>query len=342
MKVGVIGCGSIAYKHMDAWRRIKSTRVTAVCDTDRERASGYAQKWRVASHFSDPEAMMQSERLQFVSICTPPPSHADLICKALEMGVNVVVEKPLAMTVKDADMIMSASQRTKAKLTVINNMLFAPAVRRVRRLLDTLGDELISAEIQFLKTPNEDRARDPSHWAHKLPGGIFGEFLPHPLYLLRFFLGDLSVRGIHLDKFGTREWMPHDELEVFLRSSEKRARIHISYNSPQYATYLDLFGKRKTVRAELGRNEVYVFSEENWRPIRKAFHYAGQMLVGVFATASDGFAHYLPVRQTEHEMNIRSLVESVTSGSSPAVTLEDAYRTTRVQEEITRLIDTAP
>lgn len=344
MKVGLVGCGDIAEAHMLAWHRIKSARVTAVCDAVEDRAKGVAERWRVPSCYTDLERMMGRENLQFLSICTPPFAHVEQARLAIESGVNAIVEKPLAMTAKDVEQIAEVCRRSKAKLTVISNLLFEPVVARANRILARFHDELISGNVTFVKPPTERTSADPSHWSHSLPGGVFGELLFHPIYLVWFFLGELSVRGIHVDKFGTQHWIRHDELRVFLGSAGKRATIHVFYNSPRYETFLDLYGRKYAFRIDLGNNDVCVFRNPQNGPVGKVVDCARQAFT-VFGNTRDavlaGITYHLGIRQSAHELNIASFVESVASGRPPVITLEDAYRMTQIQEEITTLIDKA-
>jgi predicted dehydrogenase len=341
MNVGLVGCGIISDAHLKAWRRIESARVAAVCDTNEERAAEVAGRWRVPSYYNDLECMIRHEGIEFLSICTPPKSHVDAACKAITSDVNVVVEKPLAMTTKEVEQIEEVSRRSTAKLMVISNLLYRPAVSGARRAFASLHQEPVSADVHFLRTPDDSNAADSSHWGHRLPGGIFTDHLFHALYLIRFFLGDLQLKAVHLDKFGILDWMRYDELTVFLGSQERRASIHVSFNSSREETFLDLYGQKNALRAELMTNDVYVFRDPEKRWAGKGFEAARQTFMSVENTlrlVSDSLTFHLGVQHTAHELNIRDFVEDGASKRS-VLTLEDAYRITQLQEDITTLID---
>jgi predicted dehydrogenase len=343
MNVGLVGCGDISDCHMKAWSKIESARVTAVCDIIEERATRVGQKWNVPSCYTDLDTMIKRENLHFLSICTPPNVHTDAACNALESGVNTVVEKPLAMTVKEVERVQETSRHSKAKLTVISTLLFTSAIDRARRVLESMAQEIQSVDVHFLKTPDYHMAADPSHWCHGLPGGIFGESLFHAIYLIRTFIGDLQARGIYADKLGKYEWMRYDELTVFLSAPGKQATIRYSFNSPRSTTFLDLYGQGNVLRAELNTNDVCLFRDPQKRSIGKAFEGIRQASAAVenaLCIVPDAVSFRLAIQPTIHELNIRSFVESVTSGKPPLMTLDDAYRITELQERITTLIDT--
>lgn len=344
MKVGLVGCGFISEEHMKAWRRVKSAHVGAVCDINEERAASAAQRWKVPSFYTDLEKMIRREELQFLSVCSPSGTHAEVVCKALELGVNVIVEKPLAMTTKEAEKIAEAARQSTAKSTMITNLLFNPATTIVCRVLASLHQEPTVVIMDMLKTPDDSLAADPTHWGHRIPGGAFGEVLIHGLYLVRSFLGDLKVRGLYLDKLLEYKWMRWDELTVFLGAPGKQASIHISFNAPHYRSFMNLFGQEYAVRAEFATNEVHLFRSQQNRYFRKG----ADALRETFAALDNllHVAHYaarfhLGMFQTAHELNINSFVECVASGKSPIMTIEDACTLTRLQEDITSLVDTA-
>jgi len=342
MNVGLVGCGQIAEAHLKAWRKVESAKVTAVCDIDEERAREVARRWNVPSRYTDLETMIRRENLTYLSICSPPRNHVDAACSALGAGLNVVVEKPLAVTSKEVDRLIAVSQHSTAKLTVISNFLFKSALTRARRILASMNESPLSVEAHFFKHRDYPPLNDPSHWSHKLPGGIFSELLFHPLYIIRSFLGDLDVAGVCLDRFPSREWMRYERVVAFLGATEKRASIHASFDSPRYATYVDLYGPKNAIRADLGTGDVYLFRDSEKRGASKAWdgiRQATMSLQNMSRLVPDAFSFHLGITDSSHALNIKSFVEGQPSHGSRALTLQDAYKLTQIQEDITTRID---
>ena len=342
MNVGLVGCGRVSDEHMKAWRRVRQARVTAVCDTIEERAARVAEAWDVPSHYTDLETMIRHEKLEYLSICTPPNSHVEAVSEAIAAGVNVVVEKPLAMTVKEVEQIGQVSKGSTARLMVVSNLLFAPAAARANHVLESLRQQPVSVDVQFFKESDDNFISDSTHWCHKLPGGIFGEILFHPLYLIRFFLGDLQIKAVYVERIGKHDWMPYDELTVFLGSLQSQARIRISCNSLRYRSFLDLYGQKNAIRAELKTNDTYMFRDPDKRWTAKGFEVLRQNFMSLesgLRLVPDAALFHLGVHHTTHELNIKAFVDNHASVKSRVLTLEDAYKITQLQEEITTLID---
>ena len=101
--VGIVGCGKVAHRHVPALRAAYGVELVAAFDVDPNaaRATGAAVAGSLAELI---------ERVDLVAVCTPPETHADVAVAALEAGRDVLIEKPLATTLEDADRIVAAAQ----------------------------------------------------------------------------------------------------------------------------------------------------------------------------------------------------------------------------------------
>ena len=125
LKGALVGCGRIAdLSHMPAWRSDKDVEIVAVCDKREELAREIAVNWNVPRSYGGLSEMLQKEKLDFVDICAPPQTHFPLSIEAMEAGLHVIMEKPIALRLSEADEIVSVSKNKGVKLCVIHNQLF--------------------------------------------------------------------------------------------------------------------------------------------------------------------------------------------------------------------------
>lgn len=120
-RVGIIGCGGIANgKHLPAMSKIKEIEIVAFCDIIEERAVEAAKKYGTpdAKVYTDYKELIKDESLVAVHICTPNRSHSFITIDALEAGLNVMCEKPMAKTYAEAKAMYEASVRTGKILTI--------------------------------------------------------------------------------------------------------------------------------------------------------------------------------------------------------------------------------
>jgi myo-inositol 2-dehydrogenase/D-chiro-inositol 1-dehydrogenase len=114
LRVGLVGAGWIAREHVATLEHLGGTQIVAVCDVEPERAKAV----QGATAYSNWEDLLERETLDALFVCTPPLAHRGPAVAALERGVHVFLEKPIARTLEDAWAIVSAAERSPAVCAV--------------------------------------------------------------------------------------------------------------------------------------------------------------------------------------------------------------------------------
>lgn len=127
INVAIVGCGAVANSHFVAWRRILYAKVIAVCDSNNEAAEKAARNWRVPLKFNSVFEMIDSKVITLWDICTPIQTHKDLAIQAMKNGFDVLIEKPLTITSREAKEIVDCQKTTCKKAGVIHNCMHACA-----------------------------------------------------------------------------------------------------------------------------------------------------------------------------------------------------------------------
>lgn len=123
LKFGILGCGMIANVHAQAIGNLDEAVLVGVTDSCTANAKGLAEKYGV-SVYADYNAMLEDDEIDVVCICIPSGFHADAAIQALKRKKHVVLEKPMALTVEDADEIKKAVSESGCLLTVISQLRF--------------------------------------------------------------------------------------------------------------------------------------------------------------------------------------------------------------------------
>ncbi len=113
LRVAVVGLGWIARDHLAALGRLDGAEVVAVCDVDPERAEA-AAAGSGATTYGDWQELLERERIDALWVCTPPLAHRDPAVAALDRGIHVFLEKPIARTLDDGEAIVAAAARSDA------------------------------------------------------------------------------------------------------------------------------------------------------------------------------------------------------------------------------------
>jgi UDP-N-acetylglucosamine 3-dehydrogenase len=141
----VVGTGFWGKNHARVYRDLQETDLVAVCDIDAERAKAVADQFG-AKPYTSVRRMLQNEEIKAVSVCTWSISLARVATKAVEAGKHVLVEKPMAASVKQAERLLDAAKKNHVHLTVGFLMRFIPGLQRMKKAVEekTIG-ELVSA-----------------------------------------------------------------------------------------------------------------------------------------------------------------------------------------------------
>jgi predicted dehydrogenase len=134
LKVGIIGAGQVAARHAAAYAANGDAAVVAVADTDRSRADDLAQRFGALA-FGSYEGLLDSGEVDAVSVCVPHDLHLPVTKVAAELGIHLLMEKPLAATLADADEMIAAVERTNVTMMVGFVHRFRTEVLEAKRLL---------------------------------------------------------------------------------------------------------------------------------------------------------------------------------------------------------------
>ncbi len=345
LRVGIIGCGEVAqWGHIPSVLKIGNAKIAAVCDRNEELARRVAGKFNIDTYYADFSEMLGKEALDIVDICTPPRTHATLSIQAMEAGCHVLVEKPMTLSLNEADEMVAASKANRVKLCVVHSMLFEPVVTKARTMVreGSLG-ELTGIDIKMSWAKDSDGILNKDHWYHNLPGGAFGEILPHPIYIAQAFLGGLEPVAVHARKLGSYDWVAADELRVILQGEKAIATVTSSLNWPKDTQIVDIFGTKVNLHIDL-RNSVLVRHGPSWRmafanALLANLSESSQQIAGAISRALKVISgrHY-----SGHYTLIRRFIESVEDDTESPVTAEEAREVVRVYEKITSLIGGEP
>jgi len=340
LKAGVVGCGFIAQNaHIPSLLKCRNVRLAAICDRNEDLARSVAGKFKIGKYYADFKEMLDVEKLDVVNVCTSIDTHASLAIQAMEAGCHVFTEKPLALNTTDADEMIQVSKKNNVKLGTNHHLLFIPPVQKIKRILakGIIGD-LVRVEVKQSCPPQDfPIIADPNHWWHKLPGGVFGDTLPHPIYLAREFLGDIEPVAVYPKKMGNLDHMRFDEVQIILQGRKGVGTIISSCNWPSL-WMIDIFGTKKNIHANLHNSVVITYGGKTDMGKGIASLYARENLQRSFRILTDTFAGGVNFIQGKHRgipTGIRKFMESIQNGTEPPVTAEDGREVLRVWEKIT-------
>ncbi len=137
LKIGLIGCGNISRYHLYGWKRIEGVELSAVCDTDREKAEQRAREFDVANIYTDLTEMIEQEKLDCVDIATRTDTHLDIVRTAADSGVDILCQKPFSFDFNGAAETVQICKKKGISLMIHQNFRFQPFIRHIKKLIDS-------------------------------------------------------------------------------------------------------------------------------------------------------------------------------------------------------------
>lgn len=189
IRLGIVGCGDITEsRHLPALRRVNGTKVTALSDINQARLERVAGQVSAARRYTDYRQLVESGEVDAVAVCVPPQLHAEVAIAALAARKHVFIEKPLALSREECDILQAcAARHTALKVMVGFNLRWHRLVRAARETIRS--NEL--GEIKLVRTVFTSGVRlrgDLAEWRRRQQsgGGALFELGVHHFDLLRF------------------------------------------------------------------------------------------------------------------------------------------------------------
>lgn len=193
LRGAVVGAGFFARHHLDAWRRLPGVAIVAVADLDAARAEALARQWHVPRWYANVEELLARERLDFLDVITRPEMHLSLTLLAAVHRVHVICQKPLAPTLADCRVMVTACEDFGVRLLAHENWRWQPWYRATKSLLDAgrVGDVV---QLRFTMRTGDGRGPEPypdQPYFRAMPHLLLYETGVHFLDTFRYLAGDL-------------------------------------------------------------------------------------------------------------------------------------------------------
>lgn len=195
LKFALVGCGRIAKRHSEllGYNQIQNASLVAVCDIDLEKAKKIGDQFNIP-YFIDMDEMMRQEPIDVISVLTESGYHAKHVIHLAKYGKHIVVEKPMALTLDDADAMIKACDENGCKLFVVKQNRFNVPVVKLREAMDEkrLGKLVLgTVRVRWCRDQNYyDQAWWRGRW--DMDGGVLTNQASHHVDLLEYMMGDVE------------------------------------------------------------------------------------------------------------------------------------------------------
>ncbi|QPM68159.1 Gfo/Idh/MocA family protein [Atribacter laminatus] len=272
IKCGIIGTGIMGDLHAIACKQYSKCELVSVCDIDEKRVLSFANKYNIPKTYLEFKEMIKNEDIDTVIIATPDYLHCDPVLAAIRAGKNVLVEKPMATTLNDAQLILKAAKDNKNLFMVNFSSRWIPTHQNTKKAI--LNGEV--GDIRYGHIRLENTYYVPTKmlsWSEKSSPTEF--LLPHSIDLIRWFLSSEVTEVYALKTDGVLRSLginTHDSLQSLVTFSTGAViNFETSWILPETLPYmvenaLRLVGSKGAIYTDLSKQCLQIYGSQTNSP----------------------------------------------------------------------------
>ncbi|MEW4223789.1 Gfo/Idh/MocA family protein [Rossellomorea marisflavi] len=257
LKIGVIGCGSIAkHRHIPEYMANEHAEIVAVCDIVKDRAQEMADQIG-AKAYTDYKELLKDESIEAVSVCTPNALHAPISIDALKAGKHVLCEKPMATSTEEAEAMVVAANEAGRKLMIGHNQRFVPSHQKAKELISKgEAGKIYSFRTAFGHGGPEGWSVDgKDSWFFRKEEafiGAMGDLGVHKTDLMRYILGEEFVEVGAFVETSSKENADVDDTAVCVLKTESGTigTLAASWSYQKEDNSTVIYGEKAVLRLE--------------------------------------------------------------------------------------------
>ncbi len=269
LKFGLVGAGGIAQAYAQAFNESKCCALVAVADVREDAASALAEIVGGKS-YSDYKQLADVE-LDAVIVATPPVSHPEIACFFTERGTPVLCEKPLCLSVAEAEKMINTAAANNVLFTMASKFRYCDDVVKAKGILasGTLGDVL---QFENAFTAKVDMSQRWNSNAAMSGGGVLIDNGTHSVDIIRYFLGPIES-VLAMDSGGTQNLPVDENVKMFAKTKDNvTASVDLTWGiNKELPQFISIYGTNGTLHIGWRESKYKVNSNPDWTVFGKGY-----------------------------------------------------------------------
>lgn len=257
MKYAIIGCGRISSNHIAAALENKLD-IVALCDLDESKMDDIIYKFNLShgtKKYTDYNELLKNEKLDLVAICTESGKHGKIALECAEYMVNLIIEKPIALSLEEVDLLISKAQTNNIKICACHQNRFNKSVKKIREAIETdRFGKLMHGTAHIRWNRGKDYyTQAPWRGTWEEDGGALMNQCIHNIDLLRWMMGDEVTEVVGMTDNLMHDFVDAEDLGIALIKFKNGSYGIIEGTTNIYPKNLEetlyIFGEKGTVKA---------------------------------------------------------------------------------------------
>jgi UDP-N-acetylglucosamine 3-dehydrogenase len=313
VNIGIIGLGVMGKNHARVYSKISEVNLVAICDLDKNSTELTAKQYG-ASQYTDYKEMLDKENLDAVSICLPTKSHLDASLYAIKKKKHILIEKPIASTLEQSNVIVDSAKEFNVKVMVGHVERFNPVVQEIKRRLlrNELGKIFLIKAERFSPFPKR-----------VLDVGVTIDLSVHDIDIMHYLLEDsvISAQSVISQKIHSNN---EDLMAAILRfKNGSIGSLSCNWITPKIVRELTLIGEKGMFKADY-LTQSLIFCKNEFTD--KYINWEKRIL-----TVTKGDEINLPIKKYEPlKAELESFISCIQDDIAPTVTGQQGIENLKV------------
>jgi len=315
INVAVIGLGSMGKNHARVYSDIKDAELVAISDVNDE-AKKIADHFN-AKYYKNYREMLENEKIDVVSICVPTKLHKDIALDVIKSKINVLVEKPIATTAKEAKEIIGAAERNNVKLMIGHIEQFNPVVAELKKRIQ--GNELG----KIMQVHCQRLSLFPQRI---IDVGVIIDLAIHEIYVLKYLI-DSRIKRVYAET-AQRFHSSHEDLLIGTIRFDNNVLGVISSNwlTSKKVRQIEVTGEKGMFFANYLTQELYFYEKEF---AAKSVDYNDAFIKG-----REGKKIKIGIKKSEPLKNeLETFIDCIKKNKEPPVTGKDGLEALEIAQK---------
>lgn len=285
LKYAIIGCGRISPNHLAAALE-NGLEIVALCDVLESQMDASIESFKLTQatkKYTDYKEMLASEKIDLIGICTESGKHGKIALDCLEAGVNLIIEKPIALSLEEADLIIEKAKEKNLKVSACHQNRFNKSVQKIREAVEAkrFGKMMHGTAHIRWNRGEEYYTQAPWRGTWEQDGGALMNQCIHNIDLLRWMMGDDIVEVVGMTDNLIHGFIEAEDLGLALVKFSNGSYGIIEGTTNIYPRNLEetlyLFGEKGTVKAggkSVNLIEEWQFADnlDNPEEVKETYH----------------------------------------------------------------------
>lgn len=312
MKIAVIGTGVMGRNHLRVLRKIADVTEIVISDTDTDNLSRAAQTFSIEKTYTNYVELFEKEKPNAAIIATPPNLHCDIALKAMDLGIHVLIEKPICDSLEDAQRIVDKAASSQCICAVGHIERFNPVISKIKEFLDT---ELIK-DLYIINTHRV------GPFPKRLLGHVEGVLIDlaiHDFDIISYFGGNFESVQSQIITSGKQEIYVKALIDL---DTGIKASSEFSWVNPNRRRKIEILGDSGMIVGDYFNQEVLFYENSDFQNSKEFDH----NFLGAGLINSGKIIKYPIYKQEPLYLQLIHFIESIRGECEVIITAEHALR----------------